>query len=250
MSSRSILMSAPFSGAPSTPLTSPSNAAVCAKPAIAQNRIPKAGNTTLRYFMEPPNFGIAGIKFPVYYRAGGSARRRIRKRNVFGIATVTAPSEAVKNRGSQAEPPPPPRQILCHQDGSCVCSGSAGESVSQAEPPAPPRTDPVLPRQILCLQRLGRRKRIAGGTTCATKNRSCATKTDPVFAVARQAKAYRRRNRLRKASVAASEIPHFPEEEKRLGRTSKQCVGAGGIACQSSFRCSSTEGACLISTPT
>src|ERR1017187_4141919 len=76
MSSRSILTSAPFSGEPSSPLTSPSIEEVCAKPARAKNRIPRAGKATLRYFMEPPSFGIAGIKFPVYYRAGRANRSR------------------------------------------------------------------------------------------------------------------------------------------------------------------------------
>src|SRR5580658_5730275 len=53
MSRRSILISAPFIGAPSAPLTSPSNDETCAKP-IAQNRIPRAGMAKLRNFMEPP----------------------------------------------------------------------------------------------------------------------------------------------------------------------------------------------------
>src|ERR1700691_1723603 len=71
MSSRSILISAPFSGAPSSPLTSPSIEEVCAKPARAQNSTPRAGMATLRYFIEPPNFEIAEIKESVYYSARG-----------------------------------------------------------------------------------------------------------------------------------------------------------------------------------
>src|SRR5579871_2480669 len=70
-------MTAPLRGAPSGPLTSPETEdVVCAKPASAQNTTPKAGKATLRNIMKPPNFGIAGIKFPVYYTArfGSSAR--------------------------------------------------------------------------------------------------------------------------------------------------------------------------------
>src|ERR1039457_2587718 len=105
MSVRSILTSAPFSGEPSAPLTSPSIEEVCAKPARVQNRIPRAGKATLRYFMEPPNFGIAGIKFPVYYTAG-RAHHVVRNR---AAATEPRPSGSGQARHHPRAPPATPR---------------------------------------------------------------------------------------------------------------------------------------------
>src|ERR1035438_5102618 len=114
MSVRSILTSAPFSGEPSAPLTSPSIEEVCAKPARVQNRIPRAGKATLRYFMEPPNFGIAGIKFPVYYTAGRAHHVARNRAAATRAATVRERSGTPSSARAAGDTPLLARQDLAH----------------------------------------------------------------------------------------------------------------------------------------
>src|SRR5579872_943652 len=56
-------MTASFTGWPSMPVTTPSMAVICANDVKARNKTPAQLAARLRNFIEPPNSGVACIKF-------------------------------------------------------------------------------------------------------------------------------------------------------------------------------------------